>query len=145
MTRFWEQLPLDQLNPEQWEALCDGCGRCCLQKFKNATTGKIYYTWVACYLLDIQTCRCCDYHQRHILVADCVELTPGNIKRLHWLPRTCAYRLVAQGKRLPEWHPLISNDPQSVHQAGISIRHKAISEVLVHPEDMEAYIISQRL
>ena len=145
MQPFWEHKPLDQLTREQWEALCDGCGRCCLQKLKSATTGKIYYTWVACYLLNINTCRCTDYAMRHTLVADCIALNPTNIPSLRWLPRTCAYRLVAHGKKLPAWHPLLSGDPRSVHKAGMSVRRRAVSEVMVHPDDVENYIIEQRI
>lgn len=144
MDRFWQKIPLNRMRREQWESLCDGCGRCCLQKLKNATTGKVYYTWVACYLLDTTTCRCSNYALRHALVADCVELNPGNIAGLHWMPATCAYRLIAQGKDLPHWHPLVSGDARSVHKAGISVRHQAISEVLVHPDDVENYIIGRR-
>jgi uncharacterized protein len=144
MTHFWRHTRLDRLSAEQWEALCDGCGRCCLQKLRNPTTGKIYYTWVACSILDIHTCRCSQYQQRHILVHDCLELTPANISKLRWLPRTCAYRLVAENKELPSWHPLISGDPQSVHTAGISVRQLAISEQHVTPDNFEKYRIKER-
>jgi hypothetical protein len=139
MTPFWENKSLAQLTTDEWEALCDGCGRCCLQKLKNPTTGKIYYTWVACHLLDIESCRCTDYDLRHILVSDCLELHPENILRLRWLPKTCAYRLRAEKKPLPEWHPLISGDPNTVHGAGISVRGRAISELRVRPDDIEKY------
>ncbi|MDA8137405.1 MAG: YcgN family cysteine cluster protein [Desulfobacteraceae bacterium] len=139
MNSFWENKTLAQLTKEQWEALCDGCGRCCLQKLKNPTTGKIYYTWVACHLLDIESCRCSGYELRHILVPDCLELFPGNILRLRWLPKTCAYRLIAEQKPLPEWHPLISGDIETVHAAGISVRGRAISELHVRPDDIEKY------
>jgi uncharacterized cysteine cluster protein YcgN (CxxCxxCC family) len=141
---FWRDKTLDQLTPDQWEALCDGCGRCCLQKLKNPTTGKVYYTWVACYLLDIQTCRCKDYDLRHILVPDCLELRPDNISSLHWLPKTCAYRLVAAGKELPHWHPLVSGTAGTVHSAGISVRRRAISEQHVHPDDLENFVMKKR-
>lgn len=144
MDPFWKNKTLGQLTPAQWEALCDGCGRCCLQKLKNPTTGKVYYTWVACHLLNIETCRCDHYDLRRLLVPDCLELTPGNISRLHWLPRTCAYRLVAAGKELPFWHPLVSGTPETVHTAGISIRHRAISEQYVHPDDVENFIMKHR-
>jgi uncharacterized protein len=95
-------------------------------------------------LLDIHTCRCSQYQQRHILVHDCLELTPANIRKLRWLPRTCAYRLVAENKELPSWHPLISGDPQSVHAAGISVRQLAISEQHVHPDNFEKYRVKER-
>lgn len=139
MTPFWENKTLDQLTKDEWEALCDGCGRCCLQKLKNPTTGKVYYTWVACHLLDIDACRCTDYELRHILVPDCVELKPAKIIKLRWLPKTCAYRLIAERKPLPEWHPLVSGDPDSVHSAGISVRGRAVSELYVHPDDVENF------
>lgn len=132
------------MTPEQWEALCDGCGRCCLQKLKNPTTGKVYYTWVACYLLDTETCRCTNYELRHVLVPDCVRLEPGNIPKLNWLPKTCAYRLVAQGRPLPSWHPLISKNRASVHDAGMSVKDRAVSEIFVHPDDLENFQMTER-
>ncbi len=144
MDRFWIGKTLDELTASQWEALCDGCGRCCLQKLKNATTGKVYYTWVACYLLDTQSCRCSNYDLRHILVPDCLKLEPANIPKLRWLPRTCAYRRIAEGKELPDWHPLISGDPQSVHKTGMSVRQRAISEVHVHPDNLEDFQVKER-
>lgn len=144
MAPFWENTTLEQLTPDQWEALCDGCGRCCLQKLRHPTTGKVQYTWVACYLLDIETCRCTDYALRHILVPDCLELTAATIPALRWLPRTCAYRLVAEKKPLPPWHPLISGDPHSVQTAGISVRNRAISEQFVHPDDLENFYTQER-
>ena len=141
MERFWENATLDQLTPAQWEALCDHCGRCCLQKFKKPTTGKVYYSWIACYLLDIDTCRCTQYHLRHVLVPDCISLSAGSVPKLRWLPKTCAYRRMAEGKSLPQWHPLISGNPESVTDAGISIRHRAVSETLVHPDDVESFMV----
>lgn len=143
--RFWEGKTLDQLTPSQWEALCDGCGRCCLQKLKNPTTGRVYYTWVACFLLDTKTCRCTDYNLRHILVPDCLKLKPDNILKLRWLPRTCAYRRIAQGLDLPEWHPLITGDPESVHRAGMSVRDRAVSEADVHPDDLINFQTTERI
>jgi uncharacterized cysteine cluster protein YcgN (CxxCxxCC family) len=142
--RFWENTPLDRLSPLQWEALCDGCGRCCLNKFKKPKTGKVYYTWVACFLLDIDTCRCTGYDQRHVLAPDCLELTPANISQLRWLPSTCAYRRIAEKKPLPPWHPLLSGNRQSVHDAGISVRGRAISETLVPPEEIDTYKIQEK-
>ncbi len=144
MDHFWIGKTLDQLTPAQWEALCDGCGRCCLQKLKSPTTGKVTYTWVACYLLDPQTCRCNDYDLRHVLVPDCLQLEPANILKLRWLPKTCAYRRIAEGKDLPTWHPLVSGDPASVHQAGISVRLRAISEEHVHPDDLKSFQMKER-
>jgi uncharacterized cysteine cluster protein YcgN (CxxCxxCC family) len=144
MAPFWKDKRLEELTPVQWEALCDGCGRCCLQKLKHPTTGKVTYTRVACYLLDIHTCRCTGYELRHILVPDCLRLAPDNIARLRWLPKTCAYRLIAEGRDLPPWHPLVSADPNAVHAAGISVRRRAVSEAHVHPDDIENYQIDDR-
>jgi len=142
---FWKAMALAQMNREQWESLCDGCGRCCLQKFQDGKTGKVTYTWVSCYLLDVQTCCCGDYGNRTILVPDCLMLTPQQIPHLHWLPRTCAYRRLSEGKDLDAWHPLVTGDPASVHRAGISVRDKAVSEVHIHPEDVAFYAIGYRL
>jgi len=105
----------------------------------------VTYTWVSCFLLDTQTCRCTDYGNRTILVPDCLVLTAEQIPRLRWLPKSCAYRRVSEGKDLNDWHPLVSGDRNSVHQAGISIRNKAVSEVLVHPDDVDYYTIDKRL
>jgi uncharacterized cysteine cluster protein YcgN (CxxCxxCC family) len=144
MKPFWIGKKLEELTQQQWEALCDGCGRCCLQKLKNPTTGKVHYTWVACFLLDIGTCRCSNYELRHILVPDCLKLEPKNILNLRWLPRTCAYRRLAEGKKLPDWHPLITGDPESVHRSGNSIRQRAISEEHVHPDDLANFQIKEK-
>jgi uncharacterized protein len=145
MEAFWRDKTLDQLTSEQWEALCDGCGRCCLEKLKDPKTGKIQYTRVACWLLDLATCRCSDYKMRHVLMPDCFRLSPDNIRRLNWMPRTCAYRLVADRQELPSWHPLVSGDPDSVHAAGISVRNKVISAIAVHPDELIHHIMKQRL
>jgi uncharacterized cysteine cluster protein YcgN (CxxCxxCC family) len=142
---FWKTLSLDAMTREQWESLCDGCGRCCLQKFQDPKTGKITYTWVSCYLLDTLACCCTKYDQRTTLVPDCLVLIPEKIPRLRWLPRTCAYRLLFEGKELAAWHPLVSGDPDSVHRAGISVRDKAISEVHIHPDDVDFYAIGYRI
>lgn len=142
---FWKSMRLEQMNREQWESLCDGCGRCCLQKFQDGKTGKVTYTWVSCYLLDVQACGCGDYGNRTTLVPGCLVLTAEQIPRLRWLPITCAYRRLSEGKDLDAWHPLVSGDPESVHRAGISVRDKAISEVHVHPEDIDYYAIGYRL
>lgn len=144
MKPFWIEKKLEELTPQQWELLCDGCGRCCLQKLKHPTTGKVHYTRVACYLLDIQSCRCSNYELRHILVPDCLKLEPENILKFRWLPRTCAYRRVAEGKDLPDWHPLITGDPESVHRSGKSIRQCAISEEHVHPDDLVNFQIKEK-
>lgn len=136
--QFWA-LPLDALNRAEWEALCDGCGQCCLHKAEDEDSGAIYPTNVACKLLDITSCRCSDYAHRKAQVPDCVRLTPRLAASLAWLPATCAYRLRAHGAPLPEWHPLISGDPDTVHRAGVSVRGKAIPEALAGP--LEQHII----
>jgi uncharacterized protein len=125
---FWKRLPLARLSREQWESLCDGCGRCCLHKLRDDDTGEIAWTNVACRLLDSQTCRCRDYTRRRERVPDCVGLTPRAVRRLDWLPPSCAYRLVAEGRDLPAWHPLVSGDPDSVHRAGVSVRGRTVDE-----------------
>ena len=125
---FWKNLTLSELSHQDWESLCDGCGLCCLQKFEDKKTGRIDYTNVACYLLDIERCRCSAYADRAHLVKGCLQLTPAKVNAYRWLPKTCAYRLIAQGKDLFWWHPLVSKHPESVHRAGISARGRAISE-----------------
>jgi uncharacterized protein len=137
---FWETTPLKDLTKAQWEALCDGCGRCCLQKLENKKTGKVYFTAVACRLLDLQTCRCRNYEKRHQVIKDCLQLSHQNVYR-PWLPKSCAYRRLTLGKKLDWWHPLISEDSNSVHEAGISIRSMAISELYVPLEHLDEYII----
>ena len=137
---FWER-PLATLSREEWEALCDGCGKCCLHKVEDEDTGQIYRTNVACKLLDLSTARCGDYRHRRAFVPDCVRLTPRLAGSIGWLPDTCAYRLRAAGKPLPSWHYLISGDTGSVHAAGASVVGKAISETLAGP--LEQHIIWQ--
>jgi len=136
---FWKIKPLEKMSLEEWESLCDGCGRCCLQKFTDRKTGKVVYTWVSCYLLDTQTCRCTDYAHRKTRVPNCLNLKQQKVIKIRWLPGSCAYRRLAEGKDLEWWHPLVSNDPDAVHKAGISVRDKAISEEFVHPDDVEYY------
>jgi uncharacterized cysteine cluster protein YcgN (CxxCxxCC family) len=132
--RFWEQ-PIDTLSRQEWEALCDGCGKCCLHKVEDEDTGAIYPTNVACKLLDLKTARCRDYRNRKMFVPDCLRLTPRLAEELAWLPDSCAYRLRAAGKPLPDWHYLISGDRETVHAAGASVVGKAISETVAGPLD----------
>lgn len=140
--RFWQHKPLAALSSEEWEALCDGCGKCCLHKLEDIDSGELYYTNVACRLLDLHTCRCGDYAHRHQRVADCIQLTPANLGDCRWLPSTCAYRLVAEGKDLPTWHPLVSGNAISVHAAGVSARNRAVSEQEV--DDLEDHILADQ-
>jgi hypothetical protein len=125
---FWLRKRLDQMTRAEWESLCDGCARCCLIKLQDADTDEVSYTDVACKLLDTQSCRCTKYFERSKLVPDCITLTPENLRDLPWMPSTCAYRLVAEGHDLYWWHPLVSGDPETVHLAGISVRHRCIPE-----------------
>lgn len=129
---FWEQ-PLASLDRAQWEALCDGCGQCCRHKVEDEDSGRVWPTNVGCRLLDLRTARCMDYANRRRTVPDCVTLTPALAGSLPWLPATCAYRLRAAGKPLPEWHHLICGDPEAVHRAGIGVRGKLLSEDFAGP------------
>jgi uncharacterized cysteine cluster protein YcgN (CxxCxxCC family) len=139
---FWETVDLKDMTREEWEALCDGCGKCCLLKLEDADTDQVHYTNIACRLFDDKTCTCGNYALRKQLVAGCVVLTPENLERnAHWMPSTCAYRLIKQGSPLPAWHPLISGDPQSVHDADISMQGKTLAEYEVNEDDLEDYII----
>ena len=139
---FW-QAPLETLDRGQWEALCDGCGKCCLHKVEDEDTGRIYPTNVACKLLDLQTSQCSDYRNRRALVPDCLRLTRGKISDFEWLPSTCAYILREAGETLPDWHYLISGDRESVHAAGMSVKGRALSEIYAGP--LEDHIVEQPL
>jgi uncharacterized protein len=125
---FWKTIPLAQMTRAQWESLCDGCGRCCLHKLRDDDTGALHHTEVACRLLDRATARCTDYANRKARVPDCIKLTPRRLGQLDWLPPTCAYRLLAEGRDLPTWHPLRSGDPESVVHAGVSVRDRSVAE-----------------
>lgn len=129
------------MTPVEWESLCDGCGNCCLHKLKNDETGELFQTSVACRLLDGHSCHCRSYPDRKRIVPDCTILTPESVTRFDWLPKTCAYRLVSEGKPLAWWHPLVSGDPDSVHQAGISVRGRTVSETDIGDRPLEDYII----
>ena len=133
---FWQTTSLTEMTSGQWESLCDGCGQCCLIKFKDADTGELLRTGIACRYLDTQSCRCRIYERRLRRNQECSRLTPKNVKRLSWLPETCAYRRIAEGKPLPDWHPLISGDRESVHRAGVSVRGKVVSARHIRPEDL---------
>jgi uncharacterized cysteine cluster protein YcgN (CxxCxxCC family) len=143
-TAFWREKPLEALSPSEWESLCDGCGRCCLLKLEDADDGAIAYTRIACRLLDSATCRCASYALRAVLVPGCVRLTPESLRETaRWMPATCAYRLLAEGRDLPDWHPLVTGDPNSVHAAGISVRGWTIPEYEVHEEDYEDHVLPE--
>ncbi|MCW2349254.1 putative cysteine cluster protein YcgN (CxxCxxCC family) [Sphingobium sp. B11D3B] len=139
---FWEQ-PLETLDRAQWEALCDGCGKCCLHKVEDADTGRIYPTNVACRLLDRNTAQCSNYRQRRAFVPDCLRLSRANLQEIEWLPQTCAYRLRAHDEPLPDWHYLICGDREAVHRAGQSIRGWTISETIAG--DLENHIVDRAL
>ena len=124
---FWKSKSLDDMSIDEWESLCDGCGRCCLHKLEDEDSGHVDYTNIACRLLDLGTCRCTDYPRRHTLVSDCLALTPEAVRATPWLPPTCAYRVVNEGHDLAWWHPLVSGNPDTVHQAGISVRGRVVT------------------
>ncbi len=138
---FWRTKTLDEMSVQEWESLCDGCARCCLLKLENEETDEVFYTDVVCHLLEAGECRCGDYENRKTRVPTCVVLTPDNLQAIRWMPTTCAYRLVAEGKDLEPWHPLVSKRRSSVHEAGVSVRHRVISEAEVEEDDLESHII----
>ena len=137
---FWETKSLKEMTPREWESLCDGCGLCCLIRFEDEDTGEIIPTRVHCRLFDSESCACSNYAQRKRHVPDCIKLTPQNVDTLKWMPLSCAYRRVNEGRGLADWHPLISGDPESVHRAGVSIRGETVSEdSLADPDDAIQY------
>lgn len=139
--RFWERHALHELNAAEWEALCDGCGRCCLHKLEYEDTQEIVYTDVACRLLDLGTARCSDYPGRHRHVPDCVRLTPDNLAGINWLPASCAYRRLHEGRGLARWHPLLSGNAATVRAAGISVIGRVLPETVVDEDDLEEHVI----
>ena len=142
--RFWRNVPMDKLTRPEWEALCDGCGKCCLNKLEDEDTGEVALTRVACRLLDNDTCLCAQYPIRHQFVPECIVLTPKTIQdNMYWLPQTCAYRLVHEGRDLPHWHPLVSGDPETVHAAGVSVRDLTVPEFEIDEDDWEDHIIEE--
>ena len=142
--RFWEKKPLAKMSKAEWETLCDGCGKCCLNKLEDDDTGEVVLTRVACRLLDDATCRCAHYDTRHQFVPDCIVLSPKNLPdNLYWMPETCAYKLLHNGQPLANWHPLISGSPDTVHNAGVSVQGLTVSEFDVADEDWEDHIIEE--
>ncbi|HHG91052.1 MAG TPA: YcgN family cysteine cluster protein [Devosia sp.] len=139
--QFWEKKALNELNQQEWEALCDGCGRCCLIKLEDVDTGEVFNSDVRCRLLDDNTCRCTDYGNRKEKVPDCIKLTPANVGEIPWIPVTCAYRRLAEGRGLAWWHPLISGDPDSVRRAGVSVHARTVGEAEVAPGEWEAHAV----
>ena len=142
--KFWETIPLSKMTPEEWEALCDGCGKCCLNKLEYEDTGEVAYTRVACRLFDDGTCRCSNYENRKSIVPECVFLSPKTLPKIaYWMPATCAYKLLFQKKPLPDWHPLLTGDPNSTHKAGMSMRGLTVSEAVVPEDEWEDYLIEE--
>jgi uncharacterized cysteine cluster protein YcgN (CxxCxxCC family) len=138
-TPFWKRKKLEEMSPDEWESLCDGCAQCCRIKLADMDSGDIYTTDVVCKLLNLETCRCGDYPHRAKLVPTCLILDSQRVRSLSWLPETCAYRLVAEGKDLYDWHPLISGDPNTVHTSGASVKGKVVSEEGMSDEDIQAH------
>ena len=139
--QFWKTKSLKAMTKAEWESLCDHCGICCLHSVQDGKTGKIKFLSVACQFLDESTCRCMIYEDRLNVEADCERLSPDKIKRIKKLPKTCAYRCLVEGRELEWWHPLVSGDPNTVHEAGISVKEKVLSAKCIHPKDLEYYYV----
>jgi uncharacterized cysteine cluster protein YcgN (CxxCxxCC family) len=137
---FWKQKDLADMDRTEWEMLCDGCGKCCLFKLEYKELHEVRYTNVACQYLNILTCRCKSYWNRHALVAGCMVLDSSRVQQFYWLPRTCTYRLLYEGKELPEWHHLVSGDPDTIHKLGHSVKGKVISEEFIHPKQLAEHV-----
>ena len=140
-TKFWLTTALEDMNDQQWESLCDGCAKCCAHKLQDEETDEIFFTNVVCRYLDTNKCQCSVYKDRHVHVPDCIKITPQNAKTLTWIPETCAYKRLANGKPLPKWHPLETGDPLSTHKHNMSITNKVISEADINMDDLEDYLV----
>ena len=142
---FWKSKPLEDMTAAEWESLCDGCGKCCMAKLEDEDTGEIHWTSVGCRLFDAGACRCTDYANRLAAVPDCVGLTPANVRTIPWLPKSCAYRRIAEGRPLAWWHPLVSGRPETVHEAGISMRGRVTASEadLGEPDDYLEHLLEQ--
>ena len=140
-TPFWKTKSLEEMTASEWESLCDGCGKCCLNKLEDWDTAEIYWTDIGCELLDCNSCRCKNYENRFDVVSDCIQLTPESVRSLGWLPPTCGYRLIAEGADLYWWHPLVSKDKNTVHEAGISIRGRAVEDNGITPDRYENHVV----
>ena len=138
---FWDDKTLEEMTTAEWEALCDGCARCCLIKLEDEDTGEVVTSDVHCRLMEPESCLCSDYENRKEKVPDCIKLDPGNVKTIPWMPVTCAYRRLAEGRGLAWWHPLVSGDPATVHQAGISIRGRSVSETEIAKNEWEDHVV----
>ncbi|WP_300675408.1 YcgN family cysteine cluster protein [Desulfoluna sp.] len=139
-TSFWENTPLDRMTQKQWESLCDGCGLCCMEKLEDAETGAIYVTSVACQYLDLESSRCRIYENRTFINDVCVQLTPADVAKYRWLPETCAYRRVLEGRPLPDWHPLLCGSAKQMKKAGATACDRAVSGDAIHPDDLHHFI-----
>ena len=140
--RFWERFGLEELTQPEWEALCDGCARCCMIKLQDEDTEEIVYTAVVCHLLDQDSCRCTSYDARHRLVPDCINFNANVVDQLAWLPKSCAYRKLADGEPLESWHPLLAGNAKAVHEAGISVRGRVVSEAGVPDDALEDMVVT---
>ena len=141
MNNFWETKTLEQMSPDEWESLCDGCGLCCLVKIEDEDSGEVFNTSVSCFLLNVETCRCGDYKNRLSKAPMCIQLTLNNLSQINWLPETCAYKRLNAGESLPSWHPLITKNKNSVHEAGFSAKWFAQSEEYIHPDQISDFVI----
>lgn len=138
---FWKTKNMAEMSRSEWESLCDGCGKCCCIRLEDEEDGRIYITDVACKLFNPNTCQCTDYANRSKKVPDCVTLTPGNVDQLHWMPQTCAYRLLANGQDLPDYHHLVSGSRDTIHEAGMSVQDAVTSEIFVTEEEQATRIV----